>query len=203
MRIDGKHWHVWRARGPLYQRQMDANAIGCVAVVEQHLNASTNKFANYSCALIMHERSRAFAAAYLALVSTTFETRNAGVVINPPRGQYNLKFYGCPAILVEPGFVSNHEFADRIQSGEGIDALAKCLVDAVCAVFPDGGLVGLSVGHLYRGTADQGAPVNDEGDAPDPEFDTEGELNDAIITSAEEMLLTRDAPHDAPTDPVL
>jgi hypothetical protein len=204
MRIDGKHWHVWRARGPLYQRQVDANDAGCIAAVEQHLNSSTNKIANYTCALVTGNasvRSREWAKDYTARVAREFSIRDAGVVVDAPRGMFNIKFYRCPAILLESGFVSNHNFANRIQIGEGIDALAACLVDSICAMFPDGGLVALSVGHLYRGTGDQGAPVNDEGDAPDPAFNTEGELNDAIITTAEEMLVLRLPPHEAPTDP--
>jgi hypothetical protein len=201
MRIEGFHWHVWQARGPLYQRQVDANNAGCICAVEQHLNASTNKLVNYASALIMTEKSRAWAGQYLAEVAEVFGIRNAGVVINPPRGAFNLKFYHCPAILVEPGFVSNHDFADRIQSGEGIDALAECLVNSICTMFPDGGLVALSVGHGYRGVSDPGAPVNDAGDVLDPAFDSEEELNDAIITAAEEMLIRRDTvPAPPPLD---
>jgi hypothetical protein len=202
MRIDGLHWHVWRARGPLYQRQVDANNAGCVAAVEQHLNASTNKLVNYSSALIMTEKSRPWASDYVARAADAFGIHNAGVVINPPRGQFCLKFYHCPAILVEPGFVSNHDFADRIQSGEGIDALARVLVDSICAMFPGGGLVALSVGHGYRGVPDPGAPVNDAGDVLDPAFDSEEELNDAIITAAEEMLLRRDTVPAPPMDEI-
>lgn len=201
MKINGKHWHVWRARGPLYERQIAANAAGCVAAVEQHLNSSTNKFVNYACALITNERSRAFAADYTARVAKVFGIRNAGVVINPPRGSFNLKFYRCPSVLLESGFVSNHDFADLIQTGEGIDSLAIALVDSICAVFPNGGLISLSVGHAYRGVRDPGALVNDEGDAPDPEFDSEAELNEAIIDTTEEILLLRDAPGVAPIDP--
>lgn len=201
MRIDGKHWHVWRARGPLYQRQIDANNAGCIAAVEQHFNAVTKEKINYAEALIMHERSRAFANDYLKRVVAKFEIPNAGVIINPPRGQGCLKFYRCPAILVEPGFISNHDYANVLQSGEGIDEMAKVLVDSVCAMFPDGGLVALSVGHGYRGTPDPGAPVNDKGDELDPAFDSEEELNDAVITSAEEQLVLREGPHERPTDP--
>jgi hypothetical protein len=204
MRVDGKHWHVWRARGPLDQRQVDANNAGCIAAVEQHLNSSTNKDANYSMVLVTKNasfRAKAWGADYTTRVAHEFNIRDAGVVIDAPRGMYNIKFYKCPAILLESGFVSNHNFANRIQIGEGIDALAACLVDSIVAMFPDGGLVALSVGHLYRGTGDHGAPVNDEGDAPDPAFDTEGELNDAIITAAEEMLVLRLPPQEAPTDP--
>jgi len=205
MKITGKHWHVWRARGPLRQRQIDANAAGCIAAVEQHLNSTTDETVNYATALVAgnsSRTSRVWARYYVSRVAEEFQVRNAGIVLGPlPRGEGNLKFYTCPAILVEPGFISNHDFADRIQSGEGIDALARVLVDSICTLFPDGGIVALSVGHLYKGTGDTGAPVNDEGDELDPTFDTEGELNDAIIKAAEEMLVLRLGPHEAPTDP--
>ena len=205
MRIDGKHWHVWRARGPLYQRQIDANHAGCIAAVEQHLNAHTNENVNYATALVAKngsETSKKWARYYVTHVAERFGISSGGIVVAPPRGEYNIRFYSCPSILVEPGFVSNHDFANRIQVGDGIDELARCLIDSICEMFPKGGLVALSVGHLYRGTADQGAPVNDEGDVFDPAFNTEGELNDAIITSAEEMLLLREPlPEEAPTDP--
>jgi hypothetical protein len=205
VKITGKHWHVWRARGPLYQRQLDANTAGCIAAVEQHLNAATNKNINYATALVAGNASttsKAWAKDYVARAAAEFGIRNAGIVFGPlPRGERNLKHYTCPAMLVEPGFVSNHEFADRIQTGEGIDALARVLVNSICTMFPEGGLVALSVGHLYRGTRDQGAQVNDDGDTLDPAFDTEGELNDAIIDAAEELLLARLAAGEAPTDP--
>lgn len=192
MRIDGAYWSVWQARGPLYQRQMDANAAGCVAAVEQHLNASTNKHVNYASALIAKNASakaEAWARWYVNHVAETYGIRGAGVVRDPPRGQVCIAHYHCPAILVEPGFVSDHDFANRIQTGEGIDGLARCLVDSIVHEFPDGGLVALSVGHMYRGVPDPGATVNDEGDDLDPAFDSEAELNDAIITAATEMLV--------------
>jgi hypothetical protein len=205
IRIDGLHWHVWRARGPIYQRQIDANRAGCVAAVEQHLNSVEDTSINYATALVAgnaSSMSRAWARSYVALVAAEFGIRDAGIVLGPLlRGEGNLKFYSCPAMIAESGFVSNKEFADRIQSGEGIDALARVLVDSICGMFPDGGLISLSVGHLYKGTGDTGAPVNDEGDELDPAFDSEGELNNAIINAAEEMLLLRLAAHDAPTDP--
>jgi hypothetical protein len=204
MRIDGKHWHVWRARGPLYQRQIEANQAGCVAAVEQHLNATTDKHVNYATALIAKngsDKSKAWGRDYIDRVAGTFGNKKAGISVGPPRGEFNIKFYRCPAILVEPGFISNYLFANVAQGGEGIDALARVLVASICDMFPQGGLVALSVGHLYRGTPDSGAPVNDEEDEIDPAFDTEGELNDVIVKSAEEMLLLEPAAHDAPTDP--
>ncbi len=195
MRIDGKYWHVWRARGPLYQRQIEANRAGCVAAFEQHLNSTTDKDVNYAMAIVAKnasEKSKAWGRDYIDRVVKEFGNKKGGLSIGPPRGEYNIKFYRCPAILLEPGFVSNYLFANVAQGGEGIDALARVLVDSVCEMFPGGGLISCSVGHLYRGTPDSGAPVNDEDDEIDPAFNTEGEINDIVVTSIEEMLLLRE-----------
>ena len=74
VRIDGLHWHVWRARGPLYQRQVDANHAGCMLAVEQHMNASVNPRVNYAMALVgnKHTHSVAFAASYTAAIAREF-----------------------------------------------------------------------------------------------------------------------------------
>jgi hypothetical protein len=187
---------VFRARGPLFARQQLANKVGCSAYCEAHFNAHTNKAVNYAMAIVDHAASgasKAWAREYTALCSRAFGHADRGVVIGPGRGSYNVRFAKCPAILVEPGFVSNAEFAAIVQTGEGIDAVARCLVDSIRACFPDGGLVGLSVGHMYRGKPDPGAPVN-QGELVDPATDSEAELNDLVITAAEEMLLESEAP---------
>lgn len=204
MRLEGRHWHVWRARGPTRQRQLDANRAGCVAAFEQHLNAVGDKEVLHSLALVAKngsEKSKAWARDYTARVAEKFGIKDGGIVVDPPRGGFNVQLYSCPSILLEPGFISHYDFANRVQIGEGLDALAECAVDSVCAMFPEGGLVAVSCGHLYRGTGDKGAKVNDGDDEVDPLFDEEGELNDQIVFSIEEMLVRRLGPHERPTDP--
>lgn len=182
---------VHQARGNLTVRQREANRAGCIAYAEQHLNATTDPAVNYALAIVAgnaSDRSKDWARTYTRIVSSTFGHPDRGVSIGPPRGSYNVKLMRCPAVLLEPGFVSNPEFAAIARTGEGIDALAKCLVDSIVECFPDGGLVGLSVGHMYRGKDDPGAPVYEPDGLHDPEFDDEAELNNAIIIAATEML---------------
>lgn len=195
IKICGPFYSVWRARGALRQRQEEARTAGCVCYVEQHMNSINNTSTNYACAIVdsgSPSKARLWARDYVSRVAEEFQIRNSGVVVGGSRGTYNVRFSGCPAMLVEPGFISNAEFAARVRTGEGIDALARCLVESICEQFPDGGLVGLSVGHAYRDAPDPGAPLN-EGELHDPEFDTEVEMNEAIIIAAEEMLLAASA----------
>jgi hypothetical protein len=194
-------YSVHEARGNLTLRQQEANKAECLCYAEQHLNASTNPKINYALAIVSHnasERSKDWARTYTRIVSSTFCHPDRGVSIGPPRGSYNVKLCKCPAILLEPGFVSNPDFAAIVRTGEGIDALAKCLVDSIEECFPGGGLIGLSAGHAYRGKPDPGAPVYEPDGLHDPDFDDETELNIAICESATEMLL---AIGEAPQEP--
>jgi hypothetical protein len=183
-------FQVHQARGPLYQRQMGCNAAGCVAVAEQHLNAHTDKSAQGAMVIVAPTAgkvTRAWGKTYTALIAKEFGIRDLGI-ISGGRGTYNLKFLKAPALLLEPGFVSNPEFAHIARTGEGQDALARCLVESIKQHF-DGGLVGLSVGHMYRGTGDKGAPVHQDQGAEDPAWDQEAEICDAVVNVAAEMLV--------------
>lgn len=180
---------VHQARGPLYERQIAANKAGCVAYLEQHLNATTDRSVNYAMVIVAENASaktKAWGKTYTSIVAREFGVKDLGVITGG-RGTFNLKFAKCPAILLEPGFVSNPEFAAMVRTGEGQDALAKCLVESIKRHF-DGGLVGLSVGHMYRGTGDRGAPVYEPEGFEDAAWDDEGEIADAIINSATKML---------------
>ncbi len=201
----GPRYTVFQGRGNLFHRQMQANSVRCCCYVEQHMNAIGRKVighdedgpiygavptVNYALALLPENASvenKAWARSYTAKVAATFGIPDRGLLIGPSRGGYNIRYARCPAMLVEPGFISDAGFAARARSGEGIDALARCLVESIVEHFPDG-VIGLSVGHGYRDKPDPGAPVNEDG-LEDPAFDSETELNDAIIATTEEMLL--------------
>jgi hypothetical protein len=90
--------------------------------------------------------------------------------------------------VLEPGFLSNPLFAEWVRSGEALDALGKALADSILDAFPLGGLVGLSIGHAYRGTNDPGAPIHEDFDE-DPEWDDEAEFAEAYVDAATEMLV--------------
>ena len=186
----GPRFSVLGARGNLWHRQMQANSTGCVCYVEQHMNSTLQTNVNYAIALVARnasEQTKTWARRYTQLVAETFGIPDRGLLIGPERGGYNLRFLKMPALLAEPGFISNMEFAGRVRTGEGLDALGRCLVTSIAECFTEG-LVGLSVGHGYRDKPDSGALVR-QGDILDPAFDTEVEINDSIVTVAEEMLL--------------
>lgn len=134
-----------------------------------------------------------WAYCYLKHVVSTFGHAGLGQVQRGGRGSALVQRVVAPAIVLEPGFITNREFFERITTGEGIDALGRCLAQSIIDTFPEGGLVALSVGHAYRDgkrltAGDPGAVVPKHYD-PDPAFDTEAELVDAYITSAAEHLL--------------
>jgi hypothetical protein len=95
----------------------------------------------------------------------------------------------CPAFLAEPAFLSNPEFSRFVRTGEGTEAVARCLASTIAYWFPHGGLVGLSVGHAYRGNRDPGAPANRQEGAENPAYDDEAEIADGIVNLATELLV--------------
>lgn len=184
-------YQIHHARGNLTVRQQRANAAHIVCYVEQHLNATTVPGVNYSMVIVdanSCQQSRDWGESYLERVCKEFGTRNQGVLAYLGRGSYNVRLVNAPAILVEPGFVSNPEFAARVRTGEGIDALARCLANSIREFFPFDGTIGLSAGHAYRDKPDSGAPVAEKDGLHDPAFDDEMELNIAIIDTTAEML---------------
>jgi N-acetylmuramoyl-L-alanine amidase len=207
--------------GPTYYRQELANKRNVVCYAEGHLNAldttprrnvdelgrdlgvapgelervARNRAVNYAMAIVpegARQVADPWAYCYLKHVVSTFGHRGLGQVQRGGRGSALVRRVFAPAIVLEPGFISNPEFRARISTGEGLDALGKCLADSIRELFPEGGLVGLSIGHAYRDgrtltAGDPGAVVSKKDD-PDPAFDTEAELVEAYITAASEYL---------------
>jgi hypothetical protein len=188
--VRGPRYSVLQCRGPVSHRQQLARRSGCRAYVEQHLNAAGSVSPNYSTAIVGPgcERSRAMAREYTRLCAAEFRIRDGGVLVGH-RGFGNVANAGCPHFLAEPGFVSNPEFAGIARTGEGIDAMARCLAQAIRTHIP-GGLVGLSVGHKYRETPDPGAPVYVPPGAPRDGYLWEADIADAIVTAATELLVS-------------
>lgn len=187
---EGPRYSVLQCRGPVSHRQQLARRSGCRAYVEQHLNAAGSVSPNYSTAIVGPgcERSRAMAREYTRLCAAEFRIRDGGVLVGH-RGFGNVANAGCPHFLAEPGFVSNPEFAAIARTGEGIDAMARCLVAALVQHVPEG-LIGLSVGHKYREKPDPGAPVYVPPGEPRDGYLWEADIADAIVTAATELLVS-------------
>src|SRR5690606_33379400 len=183
-------YYLRGCRVPVRHRQQLARRSGCSAYGEQQLNAAGSVSPNYSTAIVGPgcERSRAMAREYTRLCAAEFRIRDGGVLVGH-RGHGNVANAGCPHFLAEPGFVSNPEFAGIARTGEGIDAMARCLAAALKLHIP-GGLVGISVGHKYREKPDPGAPVYVPPGAPRDGYLWEADIADAIVTAATEMLVS-------------
>jgi hypothetical protein len=187
--VSGAPWSTINARGPLAARQDTARKAGVCCYAEQHLNASTSPKANYACVIMApwaSVRCVAWGRDYTRRAAQEFGIADGGIV-REGRGTGNVGRMGTvPAILLEPGFISNPTFAQYIATGEMLDALARVLVQSITAYFAPG-IVGLSVGHMYRGTGDKGAPVWQADDLVDPAFDQEGEIATLVVDAAQQM----------------
>lgn len=196
---EGPRYSVLQCRGPVRYRQTLASDRGVICYAEAHLNASSNPKAQHGFVIAgstTPKSTEEWADAYLSRIAETFGVKTYGVK-KGIRGSGNVHWvkWPTPTMLLEPLFVSDPIMAARITSGEGLDALGRCLAGSIRATFPDGGLVGLSIGHAYRGTGDGGANVarmdidgDGEVDEPDPAFDQEAELCEAYVDAATEIL---------------
>lgn len=177
-------------RGDYRKRLEKANLEGAICYVEHHFNSSENKCAAYTCALVVSSATpitKRWARAYCRCVAERLGTtmRNGdGVVGLLPgdRGFSNIAAAAMPAMLIEPLFVSNVGHARMIRSREGRVALAQALADSIAEVFPNGGIVGLSVGHKYRDSRPQerGASVIGGGN--------EADLAESVLILAADIL---------------
>jgi hypothetical protein len=102
------------------------------------------------------------------------------------RGDGNIKLTNMPAILVEPLFANNPAHAQWIRGQAGQERLARTLADSIHRCFPDGGLIGFSVGHKGKTSKplDRGAAVYGGG--------MEADFAEAVLLKAADML--RQAP---------
>ena len=189
----GKKFDVLRPTGTVSECQKLARQYNCIAYVEQHLNSSAGMSADYSLAIVGPgcPRSVAMAKQYTKRCSDEFGIKDGGVVIGA-RGYANVANAGCPHFLAEPGFISNPRFAQIARSGEGIDAMARCLTDVLVTHFPNGGRVALVAGHYDRNRGDPGAPVYLPPGAVRDGFLWEADIADAIVVAATEMLTQMD-----------
>lgn len=191
--VRGKRFDVLNARGTIGGRQDLATKLGVIGYVEQHLNANRSPKPNYASAHVApratrHEKSVDFAAVYTAACAKVLGIPNSGVIEAPSNCA---RMWKVPAFLAEPAFLSNPDFAAFVKTGEGTETMARLLANAFAFWFPGGGLVGLSVGHAYRGNNDPGAPAyRDPEGEEDPAYDDEAEIADGIVNLATELLVS-------------
>lgn len=187
------------------ERQLRANEAGVALYVEHHFNSVASGQARYSMALVPRDADQTsirFADIYTDFLAERFRwsewddsPRDAidGVTRGGfgGRGDGNLSACAMPCALLEPCFISNEEQARTVATEHGREMLARCLVDAIKAVFPEGAHVGFSVGHKYKASKpnDRGADLHPaarpvEGDLPP----TEADLAEDVLKRAARIL---------------
>lgn len=177
-------------KGDYYARQAAANEDQCKLYVEQHFNSSASQSANYAVVVTGYnasQTSKNWGRWYARAVSQEFDIPmggDNGLLVGGynGRGDYNLRFTGMPAILLEPFFVSNPQTAELIKTEDAQYRLATILTESIQRFLPNGGLVGFSVGHKYKTSNpnDRGAAVFGGG--------TEAEIAEAVLLKAQQQL---------------
>lgn len=180
-------------KGDYAARQKAANRDNAVLYIEQHFNggSATASYALANVGTNAGAKSKAVARDYVAEICATFGVKPAnndfaceGVSVGgyKGRGNSNLILTNMPAVLLEPLFATNPQYAEIIRSEDGQMSLALCLADTVKKHFPNGGLIAFSVGHRYKTTSpkDEGVPLSGGG--------TEAEYAEKVLLKAKEIL---------------
>lgn len=177
-------------QGDYIDRQKKANEDQCVAYVEHHFNSSSSADSGYSMVVTGANASQTsinWGRWYAGAVSRGFDIPlggDQGVVVGGYNGlgDYNLRYTDMPAILLEPLFASNPWHAERIRSENGQAQLARILSESVQRFFPQGGVIGFSVGHKYKESHpnDRGASVYGGG--------TEADYAEIVLNKAKALL---------------
>jgi hypothetical protein len=153
--------------GDYHTRQRNANNDKAVLYVEQRFNTFSRK-SNYTLVKVTDAASDsvvAIAADYANIISNRlniplYENDVPGVIRTRRgrRGDDSIRVAEMPAILLEPMFVSNPEHVQLFWNN-GREILADTLAIVTRKYFPEGGLIGFSVGHRYKRSSpfDQGS----------------------------------------------
>lgn len=143
-------------KGEYRERQRNASRDKAICYVEHHFNMTADR--NTSCVIVgsnASKKSIEIAADYAKLCTEHFGTKLAGAngVVKggyQGRGNANVYYTNCPAVLLEPLFCGNPKHVQIIKSELGQQTLAEILVLVIQTHFPSGGLVAFSVGHKYK-----------------------------------------------------
>lgn len=177
-------------KGDYTARQNQANKDKCIAYVEHHFNSSPSPNSNYVVIVTgsnASDASKNWGRWYAQEVAKKFGLPmggTEGLLVGGfnGRGDGNVKYTNMPAILLEPLFVSNPAGALIAKSDTGQADLAMILAKSIQKSFPQGGIVGFSVGHKYKTSrpSDLGAAVYGGG--------WEAELAEKVMLKAKELL---------------
>lgn len=196
-------WSPFIITGDYDDRQAEANRLGCVCYYEQHMNAYTLAAPEYGLVQVAHnasDTSKSWATdlATRWQVTTGRPTRLRQTAAGA-RGNHNIEHTAMPACLGEPGPITHDAFDTWMEDASNRERLARDIADSIMAKFPEGGRVGLSIGHKGKSSSphDTGAGDSDPTGAPNDQ--TEAWYNEDIILRVARLLEAGGGVTPAPT----
>lgn len=138
-------------------RQRQAKREGCALAVDFHFNSNgSSAIGGEVYYKDGDERSRRLAMAMVDAFHALGLPDHGDPV--KPAGSSRAAFilaYECPAVLVEPLFISNPRQAAWIREAANLEKLAAEVANAIKRCSADGDTIGLSVGHFGKDSAPQ------------------------------------------------
>ena len=154
--------------GDYSEREAEARRRGCACVWHQHLNSVADPDPSYTLVEVAYPTTaRELACAVDAARNVANVMRGGlgdgdGVKVLPDGARGESIIDGnTEAFISEPLFCSNPEQARWVAVRSNQTRIAKANVDAIAKHYPDGSLIGLSIGHVGKTSnpADRGAVV--------------------------------------------
>lgn len=159
---------VVRLTGDYEAREAEARRRGCAMVWHQHLNSVADPKPSYTLVEVAEPTTarelrcaRAAAVNYEKLLHGGFGDGDGVKVLGDGARGESIIDNTLEAYISEPLFASNPAQAKWVAKPENQRALANAAVDAIKATYPDGSVIGLSIGHIGKTSnpRDRGASV--------------------------------------------
>lgn len=142
------------------ERQQQAKIHGCRFVISFHFNSFSDPTANGAEVYYNEKGDSEFVAQGLMKVITqTLKVKSRKVASAKGSRASFINAYPCPAVLIEPCFVSNPNEAKLLHDVTTMRKLGEGIADLLLRWLPFDSVVGLDVGHKFKTSSpnDRGA----------------------------------------------
>jgi hypothetical protein len=134
-----------------HERQQAASKAGCDFVICFHFNSFNDPRA--SGAEVYHNNkgnAKTIAEQLLTAITDVLKNRPRGVKDAQGSRAGFIRHYHCPAVLIEPCFVSNPDEAAKVHDVDTLRALGEAIASVVWKWFPAKAVIGLDIGHKFK-----------------------------------------------------
>jgi hypothetical protein len=134
-----------------HERQMQASKANCRLVISFHFNAHNNPKTSGSEVFSNGKGDADYIAAKLLhIITSVLGTKSRGVKKAEGSRAGFLRFYHCPAILLEPCFITNPDEANLVHDVQVIRKLGEAIADALVKWLPFDAVIGIDIGHKFK-----------------------------------------------------